>query len=188
MANVLGAILGGLMTGAVPTLPGYGPLYVHVAGAPLINDGPFLHALPEPAPGCGEYTVIVHDKTNYGQVRGKPSLSGRPLWRLITGSQVTICSEDTKTDGRNIPWIWVQFKSQEEPWDHKGYMSFRLLQPWALPPVAVTPAPAPPAQSSDEQNSEAEKAEAARKAERLALEADRAKQWRPQVDEAQAKG
>jgi hypothetical protein len=104
---------------------------IRSAGA---NGGPFLHAITEPTSGCSEYTVSVHD---YGQVRGTPSLSGRPLWRLIPGSNVTICDKDIATDERNIPWVWVQFKSQEEPWDHKGYISFRLLRPF-LPPEAPT--------------------------------------------------
>jgi predicted aspartyl protease len=103
---------------------------------PEANASPLLHALPVPASGCSEYTVTVHD---YGQVRGKPSLSGRPLWRLVPGSNVTICSKDIATDERNIPWIWVQFKSQEEPWDHKGYISFRLLQ--GINPQPILPSP-----------------------------------------------
>jgi hypothetical protein len=143
MPDVFSALLGlgGLATGAVSMPPpAYGPLPVRVEQPSVINDGPFLHAIPVPTQGCGEYVVRVHGNTNYGQVRGKPSLFGRPLWRLIIGSNVTICGKDIKTDERNIPWIWVKFKSREEPWDHAGYMSFRLLEPVVAPPVAATPA------------------------------------------------
>ena len=145
-----------MMTGAVPTPPPlYGPPLVRAVSQPsVVNAGPFLHAISESIPGCAEYTVNVHD-TNYGQVRGKPTLSGRPLWRLIVGSNVTICSKDIVTDERNIPWVWVQFKSQEEPWDHEGYMSFRILQPFVPPPVVVAPPappPAPPPVQQTQQN------------------------------------
>ena len=135
----------GMITGAMLTpVPVYAPPPVRVAAQPsVINGGPFLHAVAETTPGCSEYTVSVHE-ANYGQVRGKPALSGHPLWQLITGSHVTICSKDIKTDEHNIPWIWVQFKSQEEPWDHEGYMSFRILEPSGPPRVAITPSPAPP--------------------------------------------
>src|SRR5262245_60536242 len=142
MPNALGAILGGVMTGAVAAPP-YGPLPVRALEQPsVINGGPFLHAVPEPMTGCSEYTVSVHD-TNYGQVRRKPSLSGRPLWRLIVGSNVTICSKNITTDERNIAWIWVRFKSQEELWTHEGYMSFRILQPFVHPMAPTLPSKPP---------------------------------------------
>jgi hypothetical protein len=136
-------LLGGLMTGAamVPLFVQSPLLPVRAEQPSAINDDPFLHGLPEPTPGCREYTASVHN-TNYGQVRGKPS--GRPLWRLISGSNV--CSKDINTAERNIPWIWVQFKSQEEPWDHEGYMSFRILEPFASEAVAATATPVLPAQ------------------------------------------
>ena len=156
MPEVFSALLGlgGLMTGAVSMPPpAYGALPARVEKPSVINDGPFLHAIPVPTQGCGEYVVSVHGNTNYGQVRGKPSLSGRPLWRLITGSNVTICSKeikDIKTDQRNIPWIWVKFKSREEPRDHEGYMSFRLLEPVVAPPVAGADRPKPEAENPQE--------------------------------------
>jgi hypothetical protein len=160
MPNALVAILGGAMTGAVSTPPPvYEPLPVRILEQPsVVNGGPLLHALPKPSRGCSEYMVSVHD-TNYGQVRGKPSLSGRPLWRLVPGSNVTICSKNITTDESNIPWIWVEFRSQEEPWDHEGYMSFRILQPFVPSPVIAPPPPtavasppiSPPGQQAPQQ-------------------------------------
>jgi hypothetical protein len=165
MPNALGTILGSGMLVAVPTPPPVClPLPVRVLEQPsVINGGPLLHAVPVPMSGCSKYTVSVRE-TDYGQVRGKPSLSGRPLWRLVNGSNVTICSKDITTDERNIPWIWVQFKSQEEPWDHEGYMSFRILQPFVPPPVNVAPPPAavivPPAPSPTQQTQQTQEAPA----------------------------
>jgi hypothetical protein len=100
--------------------------------ADVVNGGPLLHGGPINAQ-CSEYTVTIRSMDYYGQVRGRPSLAGKPLWRLSNGSVVSICNDKTITDERHIPWVWVQFRSQEEPQDHEGYISLRLLQlnpPW----------------------------------------------------------
>src|SRR5262245_251035 len=85
MPDVFSALLGlgGLMTGAVSMPPpAYGPLPVRVEQPSRINDGPFLHAIPVPTQGCDEYVVRMHGNTNYGQIRGKPSLSGQAYFRV----------------------------------------------------------------------------------------------------------
>lgn len=77
--------------------------------------------------GCvTEQVSNVHD----AWVRGGHSLSGTALWKLSPGTQVTYCGRyafDTRKD--RIQWHWVTFKSTQEPWDHTGWVSNRILEP-----------------------------------------------------------
>jgi hypothetical protein len=86
-------------------------------------------ALALPAFACTQETVATAN--DFGYVRGKPDRSGEQLWKLSAGAVVDWCGRDS-TDGEGITWHWVTFKSQEEPWTHKGWMSSRILQETGL--------------------------------------------------------
>lgn len=65
-----------------------------------------------------------------GWVRARPGMNEKALWKLAEGSTVKYCGEST-SDKRSPPiiWHWVSFKSKEEPWEHEGWMSSRILAP-----------------------------------------------------------
>lgn len=62
-------------------------------------------------------------------VRSAPRLSGNPLWKLTPGSEVIYCGRHADDNRRDrITWHWVSFKSDQEPWNHEGWMSSRILE------------------------------------------------------------
>ncbi|MBV8850843.1 MAG: hypothetical protein JOZ16_14810 [Methylobacteriaceae bacterium] len=83
-------------------------------------------ALALPAFACTQEMVSINN--DFGYVRGTPDRSGEQLWKLAAGATVEWCGRNS-TDGENITWHWVSFRSQEEPWEHKGWMSSRILEP-----------------------------------------------------------
>jgi hypothetical protein len=94
-------------------------------------------AFAMPAFACNQEMVATDN--NFGYVRGAPDRSGEQLWKLSAGAVVDWCGRNS-TDGEGITWHWVTFTSQEEPWEHKGWMSSRILQQTGRS-VSVGPSP-----------------------------------------------
>lgn len=77
-------------------------------------------------------------------VRGAPSLFGNPLWKVAAGTAVIFCGRKTSDNRKDlIVWHWISFKSNQEPWDHDGWMSSRILEPANVDPQSNTPAVVP---------------------------------------------
>ena len=89
---------------------------------------------------------IVSSRDGWAQVRGQPGLSGKPLWRITNGMSVTWCGEELP-DNHGHPWKWITFQSEQEPWDHDGWVAAGLLglsSSLAAPEPVRTAAPAAP--------------------------------------------
>jgi len=85
-----------------------------------------------------------------GTVRGHANLKGKSLWTLPRGAKVTWCGHH-ELDDRHIEWHWVLFSIPGEPWEHKGFISSRILEPVAaVQSTSPPPAPAPPAVAKQE--------------------------------------
>ncbi len=78
---------------------------------------------------------IVTSRDGWAQVRGQPGLSGKPLWRITNGTSVTWCGDELP-DNRGHPWKWITFQSEQEPWDHEGWVAAGLLGQSSSPPPA----------------------------------------------------
>ena len=85
---------------------------------------------------------IVTSRDGWAQVRGQPGLSGKPLWRIANGTSVTWCGDELP-DNHGHPWKWITFQSEQEQWDHEGWVAAGLLGQ-SSPPPAPAPLPAPP--------------------------------------------
>ncbi len=86
---------------------------------------------------CGR--EIVTSRDGWAQFAAQPGLSGKPLWRITNGTRVTWCGDDVP-DNHGHPWKWITFQSEQEPWDHEGWVAAGLLGQSSPPPA---PAPVP---------------------------------------------
>ncbi len=125
------------------------PKMISSAAALTLCLMPTFVASTRAAETCVQKSVQPMSLADFGWVRGVPSLSGNGLWKLSQGSTVQWCGL-IRTDFRGITWAWVSFKSVQEPWDQKGWMSSRILSPYNS--VQSTPAPAAPVASVPIQN------------------------------------
>lgn len=87
---------------------------------------------------------IITSRDGWAQVRGQPGLSGKPLWRITNGASVTWCGYELP-DNHGHPWKWIMFQSEQEPWEHEGWVAAGLLGQSSPPPPAPVPAPPPTA-------------------------------------------
>lgn len=80
-----------------------------------------------------------------GWVHSRPGLDQPDLWKLAEGAHVKYCGKWTVDDHMPTPiiWHWVSFRFYEEPWEHKGWVSTRILTPALLPQSTMTTEPAP---------------------------------------------
>ncbi len=83
-----------------------------------------IAAFATPVISCPTFDVAAPD--GYAIVRGA-DLYGPDLWKLNNGSLVDFCSGRSSYDGRGIEWLWIEFKTRQEPWLHKGWISSRVI-------------------------------------------------------------
>jgi hypothetical protein len=67
--------------------------------------------------------------------RAEPDLHANVLWKVSSvgnGSEaggMTWCGR-SYTDARGIEWRWIKIQFKDEPWDHKAWVSSRVMIPY----------------------------------------------------------
>jgi len=77
-------------------------------------------------------------------LRAEPDLNAAVLWKVSSvgnGSEVggmTWCGRSYR-DARGIEWRWVKIQFKDEPWDHKAWVSSRVMIPYTETFRSVSP-------------------------------------------------
>lgn len=98
-----------------------------------------LLALSAIAPAHAECsTWSAGGPAGFVNFRAEPDLNARVLWKVSSvgnGSEaggMTWCGR-SYADAHGIEWRWVKIRFKDEPWDHKAWVSSRVMIPYTEP-------------------------------------------------------
>jgi hypothetical protein len=91
---------------------------------------------------CSKWSV--GGPAGFANFRAQPDLNADVLWKVTSvgnGSEaggMTWCGRSYR-DARGIEWRWVKIQFKDEPWDHKAWVSSRVMIPYTDTFRSVSP-------------------------------------------------